>query len=305
MIDYDLPQFLQEHGYTKLVSNGNAEMNSDYLFAEGTIPILLVAHVDTVNHTLDVAQNFLYDLEKQVIANIGEGVLGADDRAGIAAIMEVLSTTSLKPHVLFLNYEEDACVGAGKAIKELEFPTDIRYIIEIDRRGNGQAVFYHLDSHEFEDYVQSFGFQKDMGSLTDISVLMPFLGCAGVNLSAGFYREHSLGEFFVIPHWKNTVEKLTEMLRNPPSKKFEYATSLRLTCRYLRFISEDIMEVLNPKLEQYYTDEERAELAEERRKLEELTRLAIEKAKERAEKRAKKKADKERKKAESSEVSAG
>ena len=39
-------------------------------------------------------------------------------------------------------------------------PIDLKYIIELDRRGSDDCVFYQCDNHEFDAYVEKFGFQN-------------------------------------------------------------------------------------------------------------------------------------------------
>ena len=57
----------------------------DYIYAKGDIPIALVAHMDTVFE--NPPSNIYYDREKGVLWS-PEG-LGADDRAGIFAILKI------------------------------------------------------------------------------------------------------------------------------------------------------------------------------------------------------------------------
>ena len=179
----------------------------DYIYCEGTIPIALVAHMDTVFK--DPATEVFYDTRKNVV--ISPQGLGADDRAGVFAILKIVQT-GLRPHIIFTTDEEKGCIGADQlALLECPFE-DLRYIIELDRRGADDCVFYDCDNKEFIKYVESFGFVEAWGSFTDICCLMSAWGVAGVNLSVGYRDEHSQHETLWVGNLLNTIEKVKKML---------------------------------------------------------------------------------------------
>ena len=194
----------------------------DYIYCEGTIPIALVAHMDTVFK--DPATEVFYDTHKNVI--ISPQGLGADDRAGVFAILRVVQA-GLRPHIIFTTDEEKGCLGAEK-LSSLDCPfDDLRYIIELDRRGADDCVFYDCDNKDFIKYVESFGFVEAWGSFTDICCLMPAWGIAGVNLSVGYRDEHSQYETLWVSHLLNTIDKVTKMLsvKTEDIPQFEYIES--------------------------------------------------------------------------------
>lgn len=63
---------------------------NQYVMAKGDIPVMLVAHLDTVFKT--PPYNFFWDRDKNVIFADGTG-LGADDRAGVFGILYILNHT--------------------------------------------------------------------------------------------------------------------------------------------------------------------------------------------------------------------
>jgi hypothetical protein len=95
-------------------------------------------------------------------------------------------------------------------------------MVEIDRRGNEQAVFYQCGNKEFEEFVLSFGFKKNYGTFSDISVLSPTYDIASVNVSAGYYNEHTVSEYIKIAHLKNSINKIKEMLKSEDERYFDY-----------------------------------------------------------------------------------
>jgi hypothetical protein len=194
-------------------------VTAHYLIAHGEIPICLVAHMDTV--FAQPAMDVYYDKQKNVMWS-PQG-LGADDRAGIFAIIQILQS-GLRPHVIFTTDEEKGCVGSMMlATKKVPFK-DIRYFIQLDRRGSKDCVFYDCDNPDFTAYIESFGFEEAIGSFTDISMFCPDWGIAGVNLSVGYLNEHSISETLMVDDLLNTIDKVHTMLTVPENDIpfFEY-----------------------------------------------------------------------------------
>ena len=183
---------------------------NEYLVAVGDIPVALTAHLDTVFK--DAPKNIFYDRAKNVMWS-PEG-LGADDRAGVYAIVQIIKS-GLRPTVIFTTDEELGCKGAEKLVKDMPAaPTELKYIIELDRRGSDDCVFYQCDNDDFEAYVESFGFVMNFGSFSDISEICPAWKVAGVNLSIGYYNEHSYSETLYIGQMLNTIRKVKNMLNS-------------------------------------------------------------------------------------------
>ena len=101
---------------------------------------------------------------------------------------------------------------------------DLKYIIELDRRGSIDCVFYECDNPDFEEYVEDFGFVTAWGTFSDISIICPAWGIAGVNLSIGYEDEHSYIERLNIGHMLATIKKVANMLEtiNVHMEPFKY-----------------------------------------------------------------------------------
>lgn len=205
-----LYKFLKQH-YKNVI------YDKDYLIAEGDIPIALVAHMDTVFKT--PATELFYDRRKNVMWS-PQG-MGADDRAGVYAIIQIIKA-GYHPHIIFTTDEEKGCIGASTLASTPCPFKDLRYFIQLDRRGANDCVFYDCDNENFEKYVETFGFVTAWGSFTDICELCPAWGAAGVNLSIGYRDEHSISEILFVGQMLDTIEKVKQMLsvKNPP--KFKY-----------------------------------------------------------------------------------
>lgn len=195
---------------------------ADYVIAEGDIPVALVAHLDTVFSA--PPEEIFFDREKNVLWS-PDG-LGADDRAGVFAIVQIIRA-GFRPHIIFTTDEEIGGVGAAK-VSLLDMPfKDLKYVIELDRRGSNDCVFYDCENRDFEDYVESFGFEYNFGSYSDISDICPAWGIAGVNLSIGYRDEHSVAEVLFVGQMLSTIEKVKKMLQDVETleKPFKYIPS--------------------------------------------------------------------------------
>ena len=209
-----LASFLKKH-YKKVVHT------EDYIFAEGDIPIALTAHMDTVFKA--PPEEIFFDPKKNVLWS-PDG-LGADDRAGVFAIVQIIRA-GYKPHIIFTTDEEIGGKGAT-AIAQLDCPfKELKYIIELDRRGSNDCVFYDCENPEFNEYVETFGFEYNFGSYTDICEFCPEWGVAGVNLSIGYRDEHTTSEILFVGYMYSTIEKVKKMLDDAANApKFKYIRS--------------------------------------------------------------------------------
>lgn len=201
-----------------------------YVYAPGDIPVLLCAHLDTVHPIKPTMDTIFLDQEKGVIW--GPNGIGGDDRCGVYNILDILKK-GYKPHVIFSWDEEIGGVGASKFADYVDaiFGKDIldtigeiNFAIQLDRKGFGEAVYYELNSPEFEEYISSFGFKTEIGSYTDICEYCPTFGFAGVNVSAGYLNEHTDREMIFLGEMFKTKTKIIQILENQMQEptKFEY-----------------------------------------------------------------------------------
>ena len=193
-----------------------------FVFAKGTLPVMLVAHMDTV-HKIQCTRDNIYVNAKNNIITSSVGI-GGDDRCGVYMIMEILRTTYLRPSILFVEDEEIGSVGASKFIKRYDRNNlKLNFIIELDRRNADDSVYYDLDNIDFENYINKFGFETAFGSFTDICELCPVLNCAGVNLSCGYYQEHTTSHYVVFSEMYDTIRKVINILSEAKDTDyFEY-----------------------------------------------------------------------------------
>ena len=192
-----------------------------YVYAQGSIPVLLVAHMDTVHK--ETPKTFVYD-KKQGSLSSPQGI-GGDDRCGVYMIFEIVKKFHCS--VLFCEDEEIGGVGAEKFLKSsIAEDLTFNYIIEFDRKGNKDAVFYDCDNPEFEEFITKEFYETAWGTFSDISYLAPALGCAAVNLSCGYYNAHTTKEYVVLNEMQDSIDAACKILeRTTEEDKFEYIES--------------------------------------------------------------------------------
>lgn len=193
------------------------ELTADYVYAVGDIPIALVAHLDTV--FAHPAMEVYYDREKGIMWS-PDG-LGADDRAGVFSIIKIIQS-GLRPSIIFTTKEEVGGLGA-LALSKIPCPFEgLKYMIELDRRGTNDCVFYDCYNPDFINYIEQFDFYEQWGTFSDICYLMPGWQICGVNLSVGYNNEHTRSETLYVPALLNTIEKVKRMLNEKDIPDFEY-----------------------------------------------------------------------------------
>lgn len=197
-----------------------------FILVQGNAPVMLVAHLDTV-HKEPVSH--ICTTEDGNILMSPQGI-GGDDRCGVYALVSVYAKANKRPWLLFTCDEEIGCVGAGtfcelyekQQLPDLGF---LKYIVEIDRKGSSDAVYYDCENADFEEYITSKGYKTAIGSFSDISYVAPTIGVAAVNLSSGYYNAHTQHEFINLSQLERTIEKVTEMVNESASEtvpQFEY-----------------------------------------------------------------------------------
>jgi hypothetical protein len=203
------------------------DVDSKYIYAKGEIPVMLTAHMDTVHR--QIPSDIFYDKKKKMIW-APEGI-GGDDRCGVYSVLYLIAQ-GYRPHILLTTGEETGGAGADAFVFNYPLcPVDINYILELDRHGIDDVVFYNCNNTDFHKYVQSFGFKKAFGTFSDISIISPAWEVASANVSMGYFNEHTTAEHVSLTVLEDTISKVTHMLCDTPTGFFDYVP-LYVTRRY-------------------------------------------------------------------------
>lgn len=182
--------------------------------------VLLSAHMDTVKGVL--ADRKLIITEDGIIMS-SKGVLGADDRAGIAIILTVLRNLNKLNFngtikVAFSREEEIGCIGASKI--DPDWYEDVDLAIVVDRRGNrdivvGCGMAFCSDAVGY--FMEEVSKMADMdwkcveGGISDAMVFAEN-GINSINLSAGYMNEHTANEYVSLKDMRDTVRLILQTI---------------------------------------------------------------------------------------------
>ena len=208
-----------------LISKGN------FILVHRQASVMLVAHMDTV---LDKpVRDICLSADRNILMS-PQGI-GGDDRCGVFALVKIYQLSKIKPWLLFCCDEEVGGLVAKNfclAHQQLQLPNDLdalKFIIELDRKGKNDAIFYRCANPDFEAYIIGKGFKTSKGSFSDISLIAPELGIAAVNLSCGYYYAHTRHEYINRSHLNNTIQKVIDIISESNQHdfpKFDYIENL-------------------------------------------------------------------------------
>lgn len=213
----------------------------EYIFCPGNVPIMLVAHMDTVHH----------EPVKTICTSNGGNILmspqgiGGDDRCGVYSLLK-LSKSENRPSLLFTCDEEVGGLGAQGFSEDFAGEEDLKLklIVELDRRGLNDAVYYETICHELEDYISTLGYITQNGTFSDISFIAPTLKVPAVNLSCGYYSAHTQGEYINLAdmYWSmRNVQSIIQDIDSLPWFKYEDIWGEDLTDREWEYIKHDYL----------------------------------------------------------------
>jgi len=193
--------------------------------------VALIAHTDTV---------FDRPLLPDEIGRKGNVVyskhdtigLGADDRAGVSACLDLYDRLDNVAVILCPN-EETGCQGSRALSRDIVgryIDLDrLAYCLQFDRRGSRDIVTYDVADDSFVGYLESnlIGYSYAHGSYSDIAELCPTLGIMGANLSIGYRNEHTSRETLDLLDYQRTVDIVFDMLSTSDIERFDLIQSAR------------------------------------------------------------------------------
>lgn len=151
----------------------------------------------------------IHVFEDDFIKTDGNTNLGADDKAGMTIMLNMISENIPGLYYFFIG-EETGCIGSSgisrkftDLIKEQKLP-DVKKCISFDRRSYGSVITHQMSSrccsdefgNELSKRLNEFGFwyaNDSTGIYTDSAEFLDIIPeCT--NLSVGYFDEHSLTE---------------------------------------------------------------------------------------------------------------
>ena len=199
-----------------------------------SVTILLSAHLDVYDNSGEGRQI----IRNENILMRNGGILGADDRAGIAMIINCLDMLCQSDHQVNLKIamtceEEVGQIGAKKI--DARFFEGVDFAISLDRKGRHDIVYKNpiqvycnkQKAELFENLsMRLWGkegetYKACIGGISDLRVWSA-LGIPSVNLSIGFNHEHTSEETLDLQAWHRAHELLVFSIKH---LKFELSPS--------------------------------------------------------------------------------
>lgn len=178
----------------------------NYYFIIGDNPTsMFTCHLDTA---CDKQEKVTHEQSERYIKTNGKTILGADDKAGMVVLLQMIEKKVPGVYYFFMG-EEAGCVGSCRVAEkwdDFEFSKPINKIISFDRRGLNSVIthqFYGRCCSEFfgdeladrlNKTDKNLRFVTDnTGILTDSAAFM-YMIPECTNISVGYDKEHTFKE---------------------------------------------------------------------------------------------------------------
>lgn len=203
-----------------------------YLINPGTP--LICAHLDTVKWYTDHQQMKDKGLNMQywMIKVKDDWILWADDRAWVAIWMQIYEDIWDNVSLLFCSREETwrhGSIAFAKDSKELL--EQCQYCIVPDRM-HPWDIIWHANkycSKEFEDVIAGilhpFWYEPTKGVLCDADSFSGIIN--SVNMSVGYYWQHTKTEFIVLDEFKNAYMAILYLISSYKKKMDPYKSTIQ------------------------------------------------------------------------------
>lgn len=187
---------------------------------------LICIHLDTINTHKKAelkTEDLIIDGDIISLNTKAKAVcLGGDDRAGVYIALQLIKAK--KPFAFgFFKDEEVGCHGSSSLSSYINSLDNVTAFIGLDRRGADEVATYGYDNKELINIFESKGYIEAVGRVTDASNLSTLSdkGLACVNLSVGYYNEHTNKEILNTTAMNRTLKVLKNLdisLFNKPFK---------------------------------------------------------------------------------------
>lgn len=178
------------------------------------IKTIFSSHLDTVEHNHGTNELIVKD---GMVTVKGGGVLGADDASGVFAMIQMIDA-NVKGRYMFFAGEECGAIGSNYMVDN--YPalfTGINRAIAFDRKGTGDVVV--------EQYVgvcaspqlgvaladalsmgDTYLYEPCIGVFTDTAIMIGLVPEC-VNISSGYYSEHTQNECLDIVYLESLIKR--------------------------------------------------------------------------------------------------
>lgn len=198
--------------------SGAVELSDGNIFVEGTVPIVLVAHMDTVYQ--EQPTTIIDDGGKLYTPKGTRAGIGGDDRCGCYCLFEA-SKWEFKPSLLFCSDEETIGNASSNDLWALDW-SDYKCFVEVD--GPGFGVFYSgtTSNRTLNRFLaDEIGLTELQTSFNDISNICQPGNPPGVTLGAAYYNQHEKDEEWISSFGlKTVVGTIKQIINNLHNLKY-------------------------------------------------------------------------------------
>ena len=192
--------------------NLQTDEHGNYFYKIGESRTVFASHLDTAcKDSVSVSHVFDGDM----IKTDGKTILGADDKAGVTILLNMIRNNIPGLYYFFIG-EEVGCIGSGAAAASKYFKDNYDRVISFDRRDTGSVITYQSSSRCCSDVfadalckqlnANGMSYKKDEGGVyTDSAEFVGYVSeCT--NISVGYYKEHTVNESQDIKHLEDLAE---------------------------------------------------------------------------------------------------
>ena len=192
----------------------------------------VVAHLDinqakVSDYSIIVSGDWMFGWNNQEGETCG---LGFDDKAGVAAALEIFDRVDIIK-LFFPLDEEIGLLGTYRS--DETFFLDCSMLLQGDRRSftddfitytNGRKVCSKEFVDQIKPIMEKYGYSENTGVATDIGGLKANskIKCVAANISIGYYSEHSDHEVLRISKFKNAINFMYEVISKHGLIYYEY-----------------------------------------------------------------------------------
>ena len=182
----------------------------------GESDVMFTSHLDTATSALT---QVVHKFDGKIIKTDGKSILGADDKAGVVIMLNMIENNIPGLYYFFLG-EEVGCIGSRKVAtkQKTEKIEGINKVISFDRRGTDSVITFQSSqrccSETFGEALskqlnladETFSYKNDpTGILTDsVQFISIYSECT--NISVGYKSEHTFSEQQDIDHLTKLAE---------------------------------------------------------------------------------------------------
>jgi hypothetical protein len=221
-----LTQHTYPHGkehelFDKLPQNLEMDDFGNLFIKIGESDVMFTSHLDTATSAYTKV-NHVFD--GNIIKTDGKSILGADDKAGVTVMLNMIEKQVPGLYYFFLG-EEVGCVGSKKVAEKqkVEKIPYINKVISFDRRGTDSIITFQASSRccsdkfgeelskRLNEVESTFKYKNDpTGVYTDSAQFVKiYPECT--NISVGYYSEHTFSERQDIEHLAKLAEACTKI----------------------------------------------------------------------------------------------